>query len=200
MKIKFVLATVCLVGAVSVGGYFGLTKLNLNTDRQVGEVIDSLNGVAVYFNGGVNHVSERNVSEDGYNIGLKYQCVEFIKRYYFEHLNHRMPDSYGHAKDFFNPTLASGTLNTQRNLIQYRNGQGQRPQVNDILVYDASWLNPYGHVAIVSDVSVEAGTIEIIQQNPGPFSTSRETYHLEHKDAQWRIQHDNILSWLHKAG
>src|SRR5690606_23830292 len=67
----------------------------------VGKPVDSLNGVVVYYNGAVGHVLERNVAADGYNIGLKYQCVEFVKRYYYEHLQHKMPDSYGHAKDFF---------------------------------------------------------------------------------------------------
>ncbi|MFA0963395.1 hypothetical protein AB9P05_16445 [Roseivirga sp. BDSF3-8] len=50
-------------------------------------------------------VSGRNLTPDGYNLGLKYQCGEFMKRYYYLHLNHKMPDSYGHARDFFNPSL-----------------------------------------------------------------------------------------------
>lgn len=49
-----------------------------------------------------------------YNIGLKYQCVKFVKRYYYEHLNHKMPDSYGHEKDFFDNTIADGQLNKKQ--------------------------------------------------------------------------------------
>ncbi|MCM0147178.1 CHAP domain-containing protein [Photobacterium galatheae] len=192
---KFAL-TLFLISFLGVGAYQIVTKVNLNPQYQVGDEIDALNGIAVYYNGGVNHVSERNLSADGYNIGLKYQCVEFIKRYYFEYLNHRMPDTYGHAKDFFDKGLKSGELNSQRDLIQFSNGTGALPKVNDIVVYDASILNPYGHVAIVSQVNSETQSIEIIQQNPGPFTGSRETYVMDENQEGWSIQHPNILGWL----
>lgn len=49
---------------------------------------------------------------DGYNVGLRYQCVEFVKRYYsLEHYAHRMPNSYGHAKDLFDPRVEDGAMN-----------------------------------------------------------------------------------------
>ena len=50
-----------------------------------GSKLDSLNGVYVYFNGSMRNVSGRNTTPDGYNLGLKYQCVEFVKRYYYKH-------------------------------------------------------------------------------------------------------------------
>jgi len=178
--------------------YNVVTKTNINFDIEVATEVDSLNGVAVYFNGGVNHVLERNVSNDGYNIGLKYQCVEFIKRYYYEFLGHKMPDSYGHAKDFFDHKVKSGDENPQRALLQFKNGVGDIPQVNDIVVYKATILNPYGHVSIVSDVDSKEKKIEIIQQNPGPFSPSREIYEIEKLEGGWLIKNSNILGWLHK--
>ncbi len=49
---------------------------------EVGDKVDSLNGVYVYYNSNVGNVSGRNLASDGYNLGLKYQCVEFVKRYY----------------------------------------------------------------------------------------------------------------------
>lgn len=36
--------------------------------------------VAIYFNGGVNMSQGRNLTIDGYNLGIRYQCVEFVKR------------------------------------------------------------------------------------------------------------------------
>ena len=80
---KKIFITVSIIALI----YFGFKifkSTNFNSEHYVGEKIDSLNGVYVYYNGGVSNVEERNLSEDGYNIGLKYQCVEFIKRYYFE--------------------------------------------------------------------------------------------------------------------
>ena len=150
----------------------------------------------VYYNGAVGNVNGRQRASDGYNIGLKYQCVEFVKRYYYEHLHHKMPNSYGHAKDFFDLNLNDGEKNTQRNLTQYRNPSRTKPKVNDLLVYSGTALNPYGHVAIISRVSEKE--IEIIQQNPGPYSNSRATYDLIYKDGLWNIQNDRILGWLRK--
>jgi hypothetical protein len=163
---------------------------------EVGQKIDNLNGVIVYYNGGVGNVEGRALTKDGYNLGLKYQCVEFVKRYYYEELNHKMPDSYGHAKDFFISNLKDGQLNKQRNLIQYTNSSKTQPKVNDLVVYSGTKLNTYGHVSIISKVT--ESEIEIIQQNPGPFGNSRKTYYLINKDGKWRINNDQILGWLRK--
>lgn len=170
------------------------TKLNLNPWRTEGEEIDRHNGVVVYFNGGIGHSSGRNMTADGYNLGLKHQCVEFVKRYYFQHLNHRMPDTYGHAKDFFDPEVADGALNPRRNLRQHRNGGSVPPQPDDILVFGPTFLNPYGHVAIV--VKTEGDHVEVIQQNAGPFGVSREQLQLLHDGKGWRCGTSRILGWL----
>lgn len=171
-------------------------KFNFNSDYEVGQEIDSLNSVAVFYNGGVDHVSERNTTPDGYNLGLKHQCVEFVKRYYYEYYHHKMPDSYGHAKDFFDSTITDGQLSPKRNLNQYRNPSQSQPKPGDLLIFDGTIYNRFGHVAIISNVT--ATEIEIIQQNPGPFSSSRATYGLESKDGKWNIQNERILGWLRK--
>lgn len=174
----------------------GIKKVNLHSTYEVGQAIDSLNHVIVYFNGGVDNVEERN-TKDGYNLGLKYQCVEFVKRYYFEKLNHRMPETYGHAKTFFNPEVKDGALNQQRDLVQFHNPGKSKPQVNDLLVMDGTVLNRFGHVAIVSQLLEKE--IEIIQQNPGPFEASRDTIKLINTDeGKWELDHKRVLGWLRK--
>ena len=178
--------------------FFLSKRVNLNPNYEVGQKIDSLNGVIVYYNGGVGNVSERNLSEDGYNIGLKYQCVEFVKRYYYQKLNHKMPDSYGHAKDFFELGLDDGDFNKKRSLLQYSNPSKSKPRKDDLIVYSKTVFNQYGHVSIVSEVVGEK--VEIIQQNPGPFSNSREIYDLIYTedDGKWKIKNDRIIGWLRK--
>lgn len=160
---------------------------------KVGVVVDEFNGVKVYYNGSVDNVSGRNTSKDGYNLGLKYQCVEFIKRYYFERFNHKMPDSYGHAKDFFDDSIADGKINPKRNLLQYHNGSPSKPQVEHIIVM--GWSR-YGHVAIISKVS--DNEIEIVQQNPGPNASSRALLPLIYKDGLWNIDSFRVLGYLRK--
>src|SRR5699024_11163535 len=138
----------------------------------------------------------RNLTPDGYNLGLKYQCVEFVKRYYYEHYNHKMPDSYGHAKDFFIEGLSDGAFVKRRNLYQYSNPGKTKPKEGDLLVYGPTAFNAYGHVAIVS--KVKRNKIEIIQQNPGAYVPSREIYGLKNSGGKWAIDHGNIKGWLRK--
>lgn len=178
-----------------LASYFIVTRVNIHPNKQVGDIVDTFNNVAVYFNGGVGHVEGRNLAPDGYNLGLKYQCVEFIKRYYYERFQHKMPDSYGHAKSFFNATVVSGTINPQRGLLQFANGT-VKPQVEDIIVFGATLMNRYGHVAIIS--KVEDNTIEIVQQNPGPFASSRETIALEENNGSWMVDKNNVLGFLRR--
>ena len=173
-----------------------MKKVNWNSNHFVGEKIDSLNGVNVYYNGGVGNSTGRNLTDDGYNLGMKFQCVEFIKRYYYQYLKHKMPDSYGNAVDFYDKTVEDGKMNEKRNLIQFSNPSKEKPKENDIIIYNKSLLNPYGHVAIIS--KVEENSIEIIQQNPGPFASSREHIELQSFNNQWFLDNNRILGRLAK--
>jgi surface antigen len=136
--------------------------LYLNRDEaHVGKEIDSYKGVAVYYNGkNIENNSGENYSEDGYYYGEKWQCVEFVKRFYYVVKGHRMPDVLGNAKEFFDPAVPQGKMNHRRGLVQYRNGGKVKPEVDDLLVFTNT---KYGHVAIITSVSADA--IEIIQQN-----------------------------------
>lgn len=195
MKKKWLIATLAGFILLSAGCYYAVTQYNIHPERQVGEVVDELHGVPVYYNGGINYVRGRNTTADGYNLGLEYQCVEFVKRYYYVRFGHKMPDSYGHAKSFFNTQLESGALNPQRGMLQFSNGSTVMPQADDLLVFRATLLNRYGHVAVISAVTEDA--IEIVQQNPGPFASSRESFKLlQDADGQWRIDHSAVLGFL----
>jgi hypothetical protein len=169
---------------------------NENEVFLIGQPVDKFNGVSVYNNGSVGHVSGRNKTAEGYNLGLKYQCVEFVKRYYYEYYNHKMPYSYGHAKDFFDKNIRDGEKNRSRNLIQYTNQSKAKPKINDIIIFEGTVYNKFGHIAIISDVT--ENQIEIIQQNPGPFSSSRKTYPLEYANQKWIIKGKHVLGRLRK--
>lgn len=192
---KYILIAIIIV---SFAGIWSFKKFNFNNNFSIGQKTDSLNGVFVFYNGGVNHISGRNTTADGYNLGLKYQCVEFVKRYYYEYFNHKMPDSYGHAKDFYNKKLTDGQKNIQRNLIQFSNPSISKPQISDLLIFEGTIFNKYGHVAIISKVF--DNEIEVIQQNPGPFAKSREIFQLENVNGKWKINNSRILGWLRMNG
>ena len=182
---------------VSYAILFVIKNLNWNKNHFVGEVLDSLNGVKVYYNGGVSNSEGRNLTKDGYNIGVKYQCVEFIKRYYYEHLHHKMPDTYGNAIDYFDTSLKDSSYNKKRDLVQLSNPSKTKPKEHDIIIFDKTIFNRYGHVAIIC--KVEDSVIEIIQQNPGPFASSREKIKLKRQGNLWFIDNKRILGRLTKS-
>jgi hypothetical protein len=175
---------------------FRIRIQNIFYPSATGAAIDSLNGVKVYYNGAVGNVLGRHTAADGYNLGLKYQCVEFVKRYYYEYYHHKMPDSYGHAVSFYEPGREDSTYIAKRDLLQFNNPGSHKPRTGDLLVYSGTGGNPYGHVAIVSQV--QETDIEIIQQNPGIGAPSRIRIDLEKKNDQFRICNDRILGWLRK--
>ena len=159
-----------------------------------GKVIDQYNGVKVYYNGNVGNVSGRNLAKDGYNLGLKYQCVEFSKRYYYERFGHKMPDSYGHAKDFYNASVADGAMNKARGMIQYKNGGSRRPLKEDLIVIGPTPENSFGHLVVVTDSS--PSEVSFIQQNPGRNNPSRGSYRLSQRNGGWYVDGRAVLGWL----
>lgn len=187
------LLSLVLLGVIGTWWWIKEEPLSTDAPRQAGTPLDSLNGVVVYDNAGMGNVSGRNVV-DGYNVGLRYQCVEFVKRYYLEHYDHRMPNSYGHAKDLFDRAIADGHVNADRALVQFTNPSASMPAVGDLVVMDGWKGNPYGHVAIVSKVA--DGEVEVVQQNTG---STRGTYDLEMTDGRWRIDSKRVLGWLRKG-
>ena len=95
--------------------------------------------------------------------GKKWQCVEYVRRYYKDALNHEMPEYWGDATDYFRVNIPNGSMNTERDLVQYQNGS-IRPKVNDLLVFQ-NMAGGLGHVSIVTNVT--DSTVSTIAQNIG---------------------------------
>ena len=178
-------------------GYFVfrvIKKSNPNPDYSVGQVLDSLNGVYVYYNGSLENIEDENVSKDGYKLGLKHHSEEFIKRYYYEKYKHKMPNVAGNPEEFFDPKVADGELNSKRDLLQFSNPSFSLPAVGDILILKKNKDFLHGHVAIVSNVY--DGALEVIQQNPGPFKSSRALFGYGDFGNKYKIDDKDVLGWL----
>lgn len=149
-----------LLGSLIATGLLTAGILAYNQFR-VGKPLDSYKGVTVFDNGILFFRSHgKNFSADGYYYGQKWQCVEFIKRFYHQVYRHKMPDVWGHAKSFFDEAIPDGATNSSRGLIQFRNGSVMKPLPDDLFVFADT---RYGHVGIVTAVS--SNSVEIIQQN-----------------------------------
>lgn len=173
--------------------HFSLVPEN---NYKIGQKIDSLNGVYVYYNGTTKNTSGQSSASDGYKYGQQYQDVEFVRKYYYEQLKYKMPNSSVKAIDYFDKALKDGDNNEDRGLTQFNNPSDTKPRLDDIIIYNSSSSSQYGHVAIVSGIMDK--TIEIIQQNPGVNISSRAIYSLEQKNGKWKINNHRILGWLRK--
>jgi surface antigen len=158
-------------------------------ERQAGVVIDTYKDVAIYDNGPLVSKSHgRNYSATGYYYGQKWQCVEFVKRFFDQAKHHQMPDVWGHAKDFFDTDIPQGALNTHRGLTQYRNGGNESPAVDDLLVFSGA----YGHVAIVTEVG--SNYVQVAQQNI--YKRPRQRFELIATNGTFTIRPAAAMGWL----
>ena len=160
----------------------------------IGSQIDSYKQVPAFENGFHFHHSQgKHYADDGYYYGQKWQCVEYIKRFYRLAKSHEMPNIWGHARDFFDAHLADNTLNPARGLIQFNNHGPMCPARDDILVFHDS---QYGHVGIVTSVS--DSQVEIIQQNI--FGKPRQIFSLEYNNNAYSILQPRVaVGWMRKA-
>ncbi len=164
------------------------------TSANIGEKVDELNGVAVYANGDTYLKSHgKHYASDGYYYGKKWQCVEFIKRYYYDHYKHKFPNTYGYAKDFWDLNAAQGEYNKARDLTQYYNDNTTKPYEGDLVCFPFS---AYGHVAIVAKVSDKS--VEVIQQNIA--GKTRDTYSLTSANGKYSMTDGSTkpIGWLRK--
>lgn len=171
---------------------FGSLRLYYN--KSVGDVIDNYNGVEVYFNNIPFTSKGESFSEDGYFYGKKYRSMEYVKRYYDEKLDHKIPEDISYGEEIFDESIKDGELNKKANLTQYSNPSNYPVKDGDILVLKRAFYDPKGHVAIVS--KVQEDSIEIVQQNC--WKTTRRELELEKTDNSWKIKNDRVLGRLQK--
>lgn len=159
--------------------FLGVEFCLLFTDT--GRVIDSYKGVPIYSNGvfeGQTH--GHHYSPDNYYFGIKWQCVEFVRRFYKNVKKHEMPEKQGDAKDYFDASLDDGCLNLQRGLVQYRNGSLIKPAVDDLIV---CLDGRYGHVAVITRVADDF--LEVANQNI--FGKTRHRLPLENRQGRYFV-------------
>ncbi|MEZ4384394.1 MAG: CHAP domain-containing protein [Nannocystaceae bacterium] len=113
-----------------------------------GAVVGSFNGVTAYSN------SSTSYNSGTYSCcGLKWQCVEYVNRYYYQALGHKNLKGTGNANNYFG-TAAS------KELAAYANGGTVKPQVGDMIVSNGG---TYGHIGIIR--AVGSTSVTVIHQN-----------------------------------
>ena len=156
-----------------------------------GEPINSYRGIVAKSNGQF-HASPESCNEYGI-YGLRYQCVEYVKRFYSEAYEIDTTNWTGDAYQYFDNASKLG-------FDYYTNRVSQTPPLpDDLLVYkQKSCREPYecfGHVAIVTNTS--PSSINIIEQNWSQTGIANLNY--SYSNDAYKI-HDrgsfSVLGWL----
>jgi hypothetical protein len=140
------------------------TMVNLADGSIVANPLSTFSETDPRFTDEKNHIGPTNTLPDGHSTGEQWQCVEYIRRYYWQ--------IYGVEIGLFNPNRNNATqfwtTAAERGLAQHSNGNpNDPPQLGDIVVFqqDAS----HAHVAIVREIvrgqSGDITGVKVIQQN-----------------------------------
>ncbi|MFQ5779638.1 MAG: CHAP domain-containing protein [Nitrospiria bacterium] len=121
--------------------------------------------------------------------GLKYQCVEYVRRFYHlvQGVETRNGFWEGHANTYFKTAEGKG-------LNAFENGGPVPPLPDDIITFQGG---PHGHVAIITAVTDDH--IEFIEQNFSPTGTDRLAYNsTTHRVADRRVPGGRLIlqGWL----
>lgn len=106
------------------------------------------------------------VDGDGYPVGAKYQCTDWVARFVkeaFDKNTTRMRVSGG-AKDIFLDWPNSFVL-PEWNTERIYNAPDNFPLQGDIIVWNSNMGGGYGHTAVVESANVN--TVTVIEQNGG---------------------------------
>lgn len=166
-----------------------------------GEVLGkALGDVSAFSNCSANCVVFSPNKEKGVYTGIKWQCVEFARRWLLVNKGVVYGDVDVAADIWGKISVVTRVSDNKEISLQARlNGSMERPEVGDLLIYAKEFLGT-GHVAIIT--AVNASTIEVAEQN---FANSkwlggyaRKIEWLQHQGRNW-ILDPYVIGWKHVA-
>lgn len=190
MKGKFNRRRVLSTALLSLLGACSLLFAGTVLAASYGTYLGQFNTVAAYSNGSVGYYSGQRNSVNGVDTGVKWQCVEFVRRYFY--IMFGISPNGGNALDWY-PNAASLGLD------RYQNGGTTPPQVGDILCKGYTSGTPYGHVAIIK--RIENNRVYTAQQNMSEDSTDLDKWlPLTVSNGTYYVGDSSIQGWLRKPG
>ena len=163
-----------------------------------GEVLGvGLGNVPAYSNCNANCVIFSPNKQAGTYTGIKWQCVEYARRWLL--INKGVV--YGDV-DIAADIWALGTVTrvsdkSNVGMSTYPNGSKTWPEVGDLLIYAKEYLKT-GHVAVISKVDKKSHAIQVIEENfnntkwPGDYA--RSIPYVENNDKIWLLD-SFLLGW-----
>lgn len=143
---------------------------------EYGRLLGSTGRVPAYSNCRTGCVPKEPHRILGYTTGLKWQCVEYARRWLllergliFEEIE-TAADIWWHVD-----TIRRASDGRNFPLERFVNGAAEVPRIGDLLIYAREYLET-GHVAVVTKIEYERGWVRVAEQNyynrqwPGNYS------------------------------
>ena len=118
-------------------------------------------------------------TQSGVTTGLRWQCVEFVDRYYKQvyGLDVYAAGLSGNANTYLGHASGAG-------ILRFKNINPEQPRTGDILVWNGTNINANGHVAVVQQMV--GNVVTILQQNAGMTWTNTITLSQDN-NGFWRV-------------
>ena len=162
-------------------------------------VLGSYQGVEGKSNGSDRYFSRQQNFVDGIYTGYKYQCVEYARRWLLSRglQFHSVPFASHIWRVKFLERVSDGKATS---IKAVPNGSSTPPIPDSILIWKVAEDVPFGHIAIITDVSVENCYVRIAEQNldnnywPGNYARELK---LEYTDGgYWIRDEDETYGWM----
>ena len=130
-----------------------------------GEVLGVGTGnVPAYSNCNANCVVFSPNKLQGTYTGIKWQCVEYARRWLLANKGVVYGDVDIAADIWAIDYVTRVKDQTKLQMLTYPNGNEKPPEVGDLLIYAKAYLKT-GHVAVISKIDPKAHTVQVLEQN-----------------------------------
>ena len=164
-----------------------------------GCILGSYQGIDAYSNGNDNHFSaEQNFVGTVYT-GIKYQCVEYARRWLLsKNLEfHSVP----FASHIWNLKFLERVTDQKATAIKsISNGSSTPPICDSFIIWKVSTEVPWGHIAVITEVNIENGFVRIAEQNvdndywPGNYARELKLEVID--GSYWIRDEDEMYGWM----
>ena len=135
--------------------------------------------------------------KEGTYTGIKWQCVEYARRWLLVNKGVVYGDVDIAADIWALDYVTRIKDKSKLRMVTYPNGNEKLPAIGDLLIYAKAYLKT-GHVAVVSRVDPESHTIQVVEQNYNntKWTTgyARSIPYIEHDNKIWLLD-AYLLGW-----
>lgn len=140
--------------------------------------------------------------QDGTYTGIKWQCVEYARRWLLVNKGVVYGD-VDIAADIWGLDFVTRVKDkAELRMSSYPNGNEKQFEVGDLIIYAKEFLKT-GHVAVISEIDTKSHSIKVVEQNYNntkwPKNYARSIPYVEQNNKYWLLD-SYLLGWKRVTG